>query len=59
MKTKQIVVLLTALALALPLGAQMGMGPRMPDMSGIWHPVVGSGGAYEMTTSDGKNPRWK
>jgi hypothetical protein len=54
MKTKQIVVLLTALALALPLGAQMGMGPRMPDMSGIWHPVVGSGGAYEMTTSDGK-----
>ena len=53
MKTKQIVVLLTVLALALPLGAQMGMGPRMPDMSGIWHPVVGSGGAYEMTDHNG------
>ena len=54
MKTKQIVVLLAVLSLALPLGAQMGMGPRMPDMSGIWHPVVGAGGAYEMTDRDGK-----
>jgi hypothetical protein len=53
MKTKQIVVLLTVLAMALPLGAQMGMGPRMSDMSGIWHPVVGSGGAYEMTDRNG------
>ena len=54
MKTMRIVVLLTMLALALPLGAQMmGMGPRMPDMSGIWRPVVGSGGAYEMTDRNG------
>lgn len=54
MKTRPIVVLVTMLALALPLGAQMvGMGPRMPDMSGIWHPVVGSGGAYEMTDRSG------
>jgi len=54
MKTRQIAVLLTLLALAWPLGAQMmGMGPRMPDMSGIWHPVVGSGGAYEMTDRNG------
>jgi hypothetical protein len=54
MKTKPIVVLLAALAMSLPLGAQMGMGSRMPDMSGIWHPVVGSGGAYELTSNDGK-----
>jgi hypothetical protein len=53
MKIKQIVVLLIVLAMALPLGAQMPMGPRMPDMSGIWHPVVGSGGAYEMTDHGG------
>jgi hypothetical protein len=48
MKTMRFVFLLTLLALASPLGAQMGMGPRIPDMSGIWHPVVGAGGAYEM-----------
>jgi hypothetical protein len=56
MKTKQIVVLLAVLAMAMPLAAQMGMGmgPRMPDMSGIWQPVVGAGGAYEITNSDAK-----
>ncbi len=32
----------------------MGMGMRTPDMSGIWHPVVGSGGAYETTDREGK-----
>jgi hypothetical protein len=42
------------LALASPVGAQMGMGPRTPDMSGIWRPVVGSGGAYETTDREGK-----
>lgn len=54
MKTKQVVVVLAMLVLALPLAAQMGMGPRMPNMSGVWHPVVGSGGAYEMTDREGK-----
>ena len=54
MRTKQIVSLFVVLALALPLCAQMGMGPRMPDMSGIWHPVAGAGGAYEMTDQGGK-----
>ena len=56
MKIKQIVVVMALLALGLPLGvqAQMGMGPRMPNMSGIWHPVVGTGAAYEMTDPDGK-----
>jgi hypothetical protein len=54
MKTKQIIIVLILLAFASPLYAQMGMGPRMPDMSGVWHPVVGSGGAYEMADRDGK-----
>lgn len=56
MKIKQIVVVMALLALGLPIGAQaqMGMGPRMPNMSGIWHPVVGTGAAYEMTDREGK-----
>jgi hypothetical protein len=56
MKFKQVFIVLSLLALGLPLGAQaqMGMGPRMPSMSGIWHPVVGTGAAYEMTDRDGK-----
>jgi hypothetical protein len=54
MRTTQVVGALVMLALAAPIGAQMGMGPRTPDMSGIWHPVVGSGGAYEMTDREGK-----
>ena len=53
MRTKRVLVVVTMLALASPLGAQMGMGPRTPDMSGVWHPVVGSGGAYEMTNRGG------
>ena len=55
MKITQIVAVSALLALGLPLGAQaqMGMGPRMPNMSGIWHPVVGTGAAYEMTGRDG------
>jgi hypothetical protein len=52
MKLKQVVVMLAALALAMPLAAQM-FGPRAPSLSGIWHPVVGTGAAYEMT-KDGK-----
>jgi hypothetical protein len=34
------------------LDAQMGMGMQTPGMSGIWHPVVGSGAAYDITVSD-------
>jgi hypothetical protein len=49
MRRKHMIVTLAVLALALPLGAQMGMGPRMPTLSGVWHPVVGSGAAYERT----------
>jgi hypothetical protein len=51
---KHSIVALAMIALALPLAAQMGMGPRMPTLSGVWHPVVGSGAAYERTmTGDG------
>jgi len=41
------VSLAAALALTLPLGAQMGMGPRVPTLGGVWRPVVGSGATYE------------
>jgi hypothetical protein len=56
MKLRQVVVLVAAFALALPLAAQMGMGmnPRVPNLSGIWHPVIGSGAAYEMTGRPGR-----
>ena len=54
MKVKQVLIVFAALALALPLAAQMGMGPRTPSLSGIWHPVVGTGAAYEITDKDGK-----
>jgi hypothetical protein len=52
MKFKQIVLIFTTLALAMPSAAQM-FGPKAPSLSGIWHPVVGTGAAYEMN-KDGK-----
>jgi hypothetical protein len=54
MKLRQVVILFTAVVLAAPLGAQM-FGPRPPTLSGIWHPVVGTGAAYEMTKDGKKN----
>jgi hypothetical protein len=54
MNLKNILITLAILGLAFPLGAQMGMGPRMPNMSGVWHPVVGSGSAYKVTGQDSK-----
>jgi hypothetical protein len=53
MKPKHLLLGFAALVLALPLGAQMGMGPRMPTLSGVWHPVVGTGALYENTKTDG------
>jgi len=49
------VVLFAVLAMSIPLGAQMGMGMggRMPTLSGVWHPVVGTGAAYEIAKPDG------
>ena len=54
MRKKPMVVLTAAVALALPLAAQMGMGPQVPTLSGIWHPVVGSGSTYEITREGNK-----
>ncbi len=53
MTFKQTTILIASLALAVPLAAQMGMGPRIPTLSGIWHPEVGSGAAYEDTSAKG------
>jgi hypothetical protein len=55
MRRKQIVIILAMVALTLPLAAQMGMGPRVPTLSGIWHPVVGTGAAYEITKEGKKS----
>jgi hypothetical protein len=54
MKLRQMLVMLATLALAMPLAAQM-FGPRTPTLSGIWHPVVGTGAAYEITKDGKKN----
>jgi hypothetical protein len=54
MNCKHLLTGFAAIALAVPLAAQMGMGPRMPTLSGIWHPVVGTGALYENTKSGGK-----
>lgn len=54
MNVRQIVAMFTTLALAMPLAAQM-FGPRVPTLSGIWHPVVGTGAAYEVTKGGDKN----
>ena len=53
MRLNQMVVMLAAVALALPLGAQMGMG-QVPSLGGIWRPVVGSGSSYEITREGNK-----
>lgn len=52
MRISRSLLILAVLTLAAPLGAQMAM--RAPDLRGIWHPVVGSGAAYDMTGRDGK-----
>jgi hypothetical protein len=55
MKLKQLATVLFAmLTMAFPLAAQMGMGMgRVPTLSGVWRPVVGTGANYEMTKPDG------
>jgi len=54
MKLKRIVAMFAAFALAVPLAAQM-FGPRIPTLSGIWHPVVGTGASYEITKEGKKS----
>ena len=53
MKARRFAIPAAAFLLSLPLAAQM-MGPRIPTLSGIWHPEVGSGAAYERTTPNGE-----
>jgi hypothetical protein len=53
MKTKHMVLLLTMFAAALPIGAQIAVGPRLSNLNGIWNPSVGSGGVYDSTTKNG------
>jgi hypothetical protein len=48
MKLKQMIAMFGTLALAVPLAAQM-FGPKIPTLSGVWHPVVGTGAIYEFT----------
>ncbi len=52
MNIKQIAVVLATLAMGTPFAAQM-FGPKPPTLSGVWHPVVGTGALYE-TVKDGK-----
>src|SRR5260370_27244368 len=49
MRLKLIIVVVALVALVLPVAWQMGMGPQVPTLSGIWRPVVGSGSTYEIT----------
>ena len=55
MRFKQpLTILFAVLTGVLPVAAQMGMGMgRVPTLSGVWHPVVGTGAAYDVTKSDG------
>ena len=49
-----IAVLSAALAFAMQVGTP-AQAPQTPALSGIWHPIVGSGGAYEWTIGDDKH----
>ena len=44
--------LLAMVGLAIPVAAQFGAA--MPQWAGVWHPVVGSGAAYQMTGREGQ-----
>jgi glutaredoxin len=59
MNPKRIVLVLSLLALGLPLRAQMAVGPRMPDLRGVWNPVVGGGATYEMTDPNGEKSQFE
>ncbi len=56
---KLMVMLIAMIAVALPLASQMAtfaQEPQTAALSGVWHPLVGSGGAYEWTVGDDKHP---
>jgi hypothetical protein len=51
--------MIAVLLVVLPFAAQvrtLAQGRQTSNLSGIWHPVVGSGGAYEWTIGDDKHP---
>jgi hypothetical protein len=48
---RRILTTVAAVILAIPGWAQFG--PKTPQMSGIWHPVVGAGAAYLVSERDG------
>jgi hypothetical protein len=56
MKSRTILFGVALVALTLAAGAyaqmQMGMNMRMPQIGGIWSPVVGGGAAYEIQTKE-------
>src|ERR1700693_937323 len=54
MQLRQLGVMFAVIALAKPLAAQM-FGPKVPTLSGIWHPAVGTGAAYEITKAGRKS----
>jgi hypothetical protein len=45
-------IIVTCLLLPMTAWAQMGMHSS-PTMRGVWNPVVGAGGTYELTKKDG------
>jgi hypothetical protein len=55
MRLKVSVIALAACAVGAVVGAnaQMGMGPRIPTMRGVWNPVVGSGAVYQVDPKGG------
>jgi hypothetical protein len=56
---KLTVGMIAVLLVASPFAAQVrapAQGQRTANLSGIWHPVVGSGGSYEWTIGDDKHP---
>ncbi|MGH9679602.1 MAG: hypothetical protein ACRD4Y_06600 [Candidatus Acidiferrales bacterium] len=58
MKLRQIALVPATFLLALPLAAQM-MGSRVPTLSGVWHPVVGTGASYEVTKGGGEKSQFE
>ncbi len=48
------VAVLLCLASLQGLTAEAQMGARAPDMRGVWNPVVGSGGVYQIDRPGGK-----
>jgi len=51
--SRSVFVLLALLASTLPVFAQRGMF-HSPDMQGVWNPVVGAGGTYEIQKASGE-----